>query len=170
MAHFLKACTLFEVNLPALYDTMYLLNNLRIEERDGLFTSTNIYLLKLLADLEKIFMKEYLRSPDTSDILASEVFTTSDSFATKVESMETPSADEFCDTLKFDQNGNLEGTLQIKGNNHNTILNRHSRQSRGRDQNLMLNDIKFKLTGLKKRLLENVTQNIKDQCDDGSWF
>ena len=34
----------------------------------------------------------------------------------------------------------------------------------------MLNDIKFKLTGLKKRLLENVTQNIKDQCDDGSWF
>ena len=40
--------------------TMYSLN-LLIEERDGLFTCTKIFLLKLLVDLEKIFMKDYLR-------------------------------------------------------------------------------------------------------------
>ena len=40
--------------------TMYSLN-LLIEERDGLFTCTKICLLKLLVDLEKIFMKDYLR-------------------------------------------------------------------------------------------------------------
>ena len=40
--------------------TMYSLN-LLIEERDGLFTCTKICLLKFLVDLEKIFMKDYLR-------------------------------------------------------------------------------------------------------------
>ena len=81
--------------------------------------------------------------------------------------METPNAD---DTLLFDQNGNLEATLNIKGNNHNIILNCHSRQPRGQNQESVLNDIKFKLTDLRRRLLENATQNIKDQCDDSSWF
>ena len=45
--------------------------------------------------------------------------------------METPSADEFCDTSRFNQNGDLEATLKIKGN---IIFDGHSRQSRGQSR------------------------------------
>ena len=110
---------------------------------------TNIYLLKLLADLEKIFLKEYFRSADRSNILVSEVFAASNSFATKVGSMETPSADEFCDTLRFNQNGDLEATLKIKGN---IIFDGHSRQSRGQNQGLVLKDIKSTLNRSEEKV------------------
>ena len=69
--------------LPAVYDTMYT-KGVRVDERDQLFTAENIYILKFLADLQPMFMQEYLRKADIGNLLVSEVYNNSKSFAATV--------------------------------------------------------------------------------------
>ena len=59
MEHFLKACKVFDDILPAVYDTMYT-KGIRADERDLLFRAENIFIVKVLADIQPNFEKGYL--------------------------------------------------------------------------------------------------------------
>ena len=106
MAHFLTACTVFDANLPALYDVMSTFH-IRVEEREQLFTATSIHVLKVVSSLEPLFVQTYLRASDKSSLLVSESFHIANKLAIKLEeeSLETLSADSFADSLHFDENG-----------------------------------------------------------------
>ena len=56
MGHFLKACKVFDDMLPAVSDTMYT-KGIRVDERDLLFTAENIFIVKVLADIQPTFEK-----------------------------------------------------------------------------------------------------------------
>ena len=73
MAHFLNSCCIFDDMLAAVYDTMYT-KNIRVDERDLLFSAINIYIIKLMADLQPHFAEKFLRQADKSDLLVSEVY------------------------------------------------------------------------------------------------
>ena len=53
MAHFLKSCNVFEEMLPAVYDVMYT-RGIRFDERDRLFTASNIFIIKSMAELHPL--------------------------------------------------------------------------------------------------------------------
>ena len=63
MAHFFKSCCVVNESMPAIYDVMYT-KGIRIDERDLLFTANNIYIIKLLPDIEPFFQKCYLRKAE----------------------------------------------------------------------------------------------------------
>ena len=56
IGHFLKACKVFDDMLPAVSDTMYT-KGIRVDERDLLFTAENIFIVKVLADIQPTFEK-----------------------------------------------------------------------------------------------------------------
>ena len=103
MAHFLKASAVFDNMLPALYDVMYT-KNVKEDDREVLFTPKNIFILKIVADLDHVFNCHYLKKADKGDLLVSTVLV-----------FEAAKADEFVDSLKFDINGNLNATIKIEG-------------------------------------------------------
>ena len=59
MAHFLKAVRVFDKLLPAVHDVMYT-KAFKEDDRDILFTSKNIFILKGMADLNNDFNVFYL--------------------------------------------------------------------------------------------------------------
>ena len=63
MAHFLKSCSDFNQMVAAVYDTMYT-KGIRVEERDTVFTAINVYIIKLMADLQPWFNTKFLKKAD----------------------------------------------------------------------------------------------------------
>ena len=104
MGHFLKACSVANDALPAIYDVMATCN-IRQDERDSLFTAQSVYLLKLMSCLEPPFMEIYLRPSDKSNLLVSEVFNINEKMISKVSIINTKNADKFLESLHIDENG-----------------------------------------------------------------
>ena len=94
MAHFLKSCHVFDAMLTAVYDIMYI-KGIRVDEWDLLFSVMNVYILKIMSDLQPKFEWKILRKADKMDLLVSRVFDISDSFASSLESLTTPTTDAF---------------------------------------------------------------------------
>ena len=80
MAHFLKASRVFDEMLPAVYDVMYT-KGVKEDDRDILFTPKNVFILKVMADLDNDFNAFYLKKADKGDLLVSTVFSHARSFA-----------------------------------------------------------------------------------------
>ena len=114
MAHFLNSCKVFDDMLAAVYDTMYT-RGIRVDERDLLFSAMNVYIIKVMADLQPKFEGTFLRQADKGDLLVSMVFNLSDYFAKLMEQFETLLADAFWESLKFDTNGNLLAQTRCAG-------------------------------------------------------
>ena len=171
MAHFLTACTVFDANLPALYDAMSTLN-IRVEEREQLFTATSIYVLKVVSSLEPLFVQTYLRASDKSSLLVSESFHIANKLAIKLEeeSLETKSADSFADSLHFDENGYLLSSMNVNENQHMILLNYQSRARRGVDQATIIEEMKENLIDVKRKIVANVVSNIQDQMGEDTWY
>ena len=77
---------------------------INVDEWDLSFSVMNVYILKIMSDLKPMFEGTFLWQADKTDLLVSRVFDISDSFASPLESLTTPSADAFQDLLHFDQN------------------------------------------------------------------
>ena len=171
MAHFLTACTVFDTNLPALYDSMSTLD-IRVEEREQLFTAMSIYVLKVVASLEPVFMKTYLRASDKSNLLVSESYNIANKLAVDLQkdSLETKNADSFLESLHFDENGNLLSSVSVNENQHVILLNYQSRPRRGVDQNSVLEGIKTSLVEVKGKIVANIVSNIQDQMGEDTWY
>ena len=69
MTRFLTACLSFNEIIIPVYNTMFT-NNFTKEERDNPFTAENIYMVKLMCDINEIFYVEYLQKKDVSNALA----------------------------------------------------------------------------------------------------
>ena len=162
MAHFLKSCHVFDMMLAAVYDIMYI-KGIHVDERDLLFSVMNVYILKIMSDLQPKFEGTILRQADKMDLLVSRVFDISDSFASSLESLTTPTTDAFQDSLHFNQNGN-------GGNVHTIMLNHPHKPSRHITKNGYLEKVKTELTAVKGKILTNIIQNVKDQCDTETYY
>ena len=169
MAHFLKSCAVFDDMLAAIYDTMYT-RGIRIDERDLLFTCINVYIIKVMADLQPKFYAGFLRKADVSDLLVSEVFNMSESFAKSMENFTTPSADAFFVSLEFDGNGNLNGSTLVSGNPHTMMLNHPHKPSRGVSEEQRLEKVKYDLENVKDAITKNIIENVRDQCTEETYY
>ena len=168
MGHFLKACKVFDM-FPAVYDTMYT-KGIRVDERDLLFTAENIFIVKVLVDIQPNFEKGYLRKVDKSSLLVSTVYNTVKSFASSITSVKTPSADKFKDSLRLDENVNLLADTEIKDNIPTIMLNHPHKPSRHITKEERILKIKEGLTKLKERITANIEPNILDQCGKNTFY
>ena len=131
IGHFLKAYSVANDALPAVYDLMATCN-IHQDKRDSLFTVQSAYLLKLMSCLEPPFMETYLRPSDKSNLLVSEVFDNNEKIISKVSIIDTKNADDFLESLHIDENGNLISTLNILNKtSHDILLNHHSKSTQG---------------------------------------
>ena len=135
----------------------------------SLFTADNIFLVKVLADIQPNFEKGYLRKADKSSLLVSTVYNTAKSFASSITSVKTPSADKFKDSLRLDENGNLLADTEIKDNIHTMMLNHPHKPSRHKTEEERIMKIKG-LTKLKERIIANIEANIHDQCGESTFY
>ena len=90
--HFLKACVLVSEILPALYDSTYT-HDIRVKDRDTLFTPENTYLTMLMANIRPIFEKQFFLPLDQTSGLVSTVYNCSGKFAEALEDVYTSLAD-----------------------------------------------------------------------------
>ena len=109
MAHFLTACGKFNDLLVPIYTTMYT-SGLKKEDRDALFTTENIYTMKVIVGVEKTMYGHYLRQVDKSANLVSMTYRIAHSAADKVRDIATEKADKFLASLDIDDKGNLNFT------------------------------------------------------------
>ena len=146
----------------------------KFELMKGMFTvslfTADIFLVKVLADIQPNFEKGYLRKADKSSLLVSTVYNTAKSFASSITSVKTPSADKFKDSLRLDENGNLLADTEIKDNIHTMMLNHPHKPSRHITEEERILKIKEGLTKPKERIIANTEANIHDQCGENTFY
>ena len=169
MGHFLKGCKVFDNMLLAVNDTMYI-KGIWADERGLLFTAENIFIVKVLADIQPNFEKDYLWKADKSSLLVSTVYNTAKLFASSIISVQKPSADKFKDSLRLDENGNLPADTEIKDNIHTMMLNHPHKPSRHVTEEQRILKIKEGLTKLKERIIAKIEANIQDQCSENTFY
>ena len=96
IVHFLEACAI------------------RKEEQDLLFLHGNIFILKLMVDIQKCMKNGYLWKVDKAIALVPCVYEIVDT-ANEVSTLKTHEADAFLNNLKLDSNGNLLSDVTING-------------------------------------------------------
>ena len=158
MGHFLKV---FDDMFPAVHDTMYA-KGIRVDKRDLLFTAENIFIVKVLVDIQPNFEKGYLPKAEKSSLLVS--------FASSITSVKTPSTDKFKDSLRLDENANLLADTEIKDNIPTMMLNHPHKPSRHITKEERILKIKEGLTKLKERIIVNIEANIHDQCGKNTFY
>ena len=122
MGHFLDACKRTCKMLPALYDCLYT-TGAKKEERDMLFSPPNVYTLLVLADITDEFKGSYLRKLIA---IVSQVYNIAQKSAAAFANISTPEADNFLQSLNFEDNGNLKSDIAVNENTHIITLQRYS--------------------------------------------
>ena len=87
MAHLVKSCHVFDGMLAAVY------KGIRVDEKDLLFSVMNVYILKIMSDLQPKFEGMLLIQADKTDLLVSRALDISDSFDLSLGSLTASSAD-----------------------------------------------------------------------------
>ena len=171
MAHFLKAARVFDEMLPGVYDVMYT-KDVKEDDRDILFTPKNVFILKIMSELDPLFNAHYLKKADKGDLLVSTVFDLAHSFADEMNEFSSKKADDFLDSLKFDVNGNLQASISVKGssNKHTITLNYPHKTVRNQTQADRVNVLKEELEELKEKIVSNIVENVRDQCDESTYY
>ena len=169
MAHFVVACQRFDELLIPVYNAMYTLD-LKKEERDKLFQSSNIYTMKLISNLHGLMHNKLQRKCDKDDHLASETFMLAQETASNVRSVITPKADKFVQSLHFDGNGNLMFIEVLSENDHLLRLSDSHKPNRFITEQDRLDSIKNNMKKIKAEVLKNIYDNINDQVSDGTYY
>ena len=99
--------------------------NIKPEESAYFLTPTCQTLLHLMADLEPVFMQQFLRRLDTNDATLFEVFGLTEAFVDNMEKFESPCLDKFISGLKTDDYGNIiydsgENSIVLNCSHHPT--------------------------------------------------
>ena len=121
IVHFLEACGVLNSIIVALYDPMYI-GAIRKEEQDLLFLHGNIFILKLMVDIQKCMKNGYLWKVDKAIALVPCVYEIVDT-ANEVSTLKTHEADAFLNNLKLDSNGNLLSDVTINVEKYTLLLN-----------------------------------------------
>ena len=110
------------VNLLVLLSDVLATTNIR-EERSLFMSPKGMILVHLLADLKKIFFKNYVKILDYHDGLIISSYQISISFAEKMKDFETKLTDNFVENLKEDIKGNSITEIKKKVSVHSINLN-----------------------------------------------
>ena len=159
MAHFLEACVQCTKLLLTMYYTMYTCD-LKKEERDAFFQAESIFIIKLLSDVRDKFFVEYLRKVDKTNLLVSSTFNIANNAANDILRIDTPNADKFCDSLAYDQNGNV----MLSEEGHKIRLSNYHKSKQNVTIYTRLTSLKEKCAELKEKILNNMNKNILEQC------
>ena len=146
------------------------IQGIHVDERDLLFSVMSAYVLKIMTQIYSLSLKEPSSVKLKKLTCSSPECLICHSFALSLESLTTPSADAFQDLLHFDQNGNLLGTTKCGGNVHTMMLNHPHKPSRHVTKDECLERVKTELTAVKEKILTNIIQNLKDQCDPETYY
>ncbi len=114
---------------------------------------TCLALLHVMADLEPVFMKNFLRKLDSSEATIFEVFGLSETFVTSMKELNTPLFDQFVSGLKEDEFGNVKyEKFDVDGDPHSIILNysHHPRRGRAAEAVDRVAEINTEVTALKE--------------------
>ena len=82
----------------------------------------------------------------------------------------TPAAEKFLESLDIDESNNMTVNIELNGNKHCFLLNKHCKTSKHRSKNEILECIKEELISSKDEILGNIKANIKDQCGEETHF
>ena len=125
----------------------------------------------MVSDIDPFFSGKLLQPSDKSNLLVTTVYNRASSVAANIgDDFVTESETEFMDSLQLDENGNLGCTVNIGGKMQRLHLNRHSKPSRSRTSEQIVQSIKDDLTDIKHRILKNIKDNIEDQCDENTFY
>ena len=122
MSYLLTASTQI-VNLLVPLSDVLATTNIREEERSLFMSPKGMILVHLLADLKKIFFKNYVKILDYHDGLIISSYQISISFAEKMKDFETKLTDNFVENLKEDIKGNSITEIKKKVSVHSINLN-----------------------------------------------
>ena len=119
-------------------------------------------IMHLLADVEGVFMKNFIRRPDGDNALIIDVFNESANAITTLDELELKTFDSFVDGITEDEWGNVLLSTKIPtGENHNLTLNYTHHPGRRAISKVV--KIKSDAVDLKDKILENLKSNIEQQ-------
>ena len=120
--------------------------------------------MNIITDVHDICNSHFLHKADKNDLLVSTVYNSADSFANKMEELEVANVDSFMNSLYFDDKGNL-GKTKVEENSNTMLLNFPYKQVRRQSQD---DRLKNQFTDLKNRIIKNIVENVRDQCDEST--
>ena len=166
MAYLLSACAQVVKLLVPICDVLTTCG-IKEEEREIFLSPKFQIILHILADLEPIFQKDYLKVLDSDDNLIISAYNVALKFVDHLTNSFKPERlNKFIEGLEEDANGNIIVHLKLADNTHGITLNYNHRPSRR--MNSKLDAIKALSESLKTKLLENVTANVIDQSQSGT--
>ena len=169
MAHFLEASKRFDELLVPSYNAMFTMG-LKKEDRDKLFQASNIFTMKLVADLHPVMHNRLQRTVDKDGHLVSETFRLAQQTAYDFRKVDTPKAKSFAESLHLDKNGNLMFTEVLNENEHTLRLSDPQKSSRGQSEEQRLTSVKARLTKIKADVLKNIFENLTEQIGEDTYY
>ena len=140
------------------------------EERDALFTVQNVFVMKLLKDVRAIFNIHYLRQVDKDNMLASHRYNIAQKTAVAIGGIETPSPDKLVNALLIDDYGNIHADVQHNNSTHTLRFSDYHKPARNVPKESRLQKLKDDLLEIKQKVLNNIRDNIQDQCSTESMY
>ena len=161
MAYLLSAC-IQVVNMIVPFSDVLTTADIRVEERDTFLSPKSLCILHLLADLEPIFQKDYLKILDLDDSTIITAYETSMKFADKIKNkFESKRFNTFLDGLYEDENGNIIAKCEVNGQTCELTLNYNHRPSR--NPKSKIDSIKEQAKDIKEKLITNIVSNVIEQ-------
>ena len=113
-------------------------------------------MLQLFADLHKLFASFYLHRVDGHyQIIACEAYNIAMKTANDLQTIQTPLADSFIESLDEDANQNVTATFKLNGADHSLTLN-----ERLTSRNKSLHKVKENLRKIKTAIIDNMVANF----------
>ena len=147
--------------------------DIKPENRSIFMTPKSFTILHILADVETIFVKYFLRTRDRDDALIIEAYHTSLAMVDQLNSaFRSTKLDKFLDLISEDEFGNIQSshtTVAEDGSEHlhDILLNYNHRPRRG-DPATKIEIIKAEAVELKEKVVSNLVTNIADQSQENT--
>lgn len=137
--------------------------DIKKEEASYFLSPKCLGIMHLLADVEEVFMKGFIRRLDGDKSLIIDVFNESTNAISAIEGLEMKSFNSFLEGLSEDDWGNIIlSTKTSTSDSHILTLNYTHYQGR-RAAESKIEKIKREAVELKDKVLENLKQNIQEQ-------
>ena len=124
----------------------------------------------MLNDSHKESYVKYLRPVDQERLLVNTAYKVANSSANRVASFSIPSDDTFLDSLTVDENSSYIIEKKVNDINFTLSLSNSQKPNRNKTREEQLQHLKYKLKGIKKRIIEKLISNIRDQNYASTFF
>ena len=166
MAYLLTSCAQGVELLGPVCDVLITLD-VKKEQRDYFLGPESMIIMHILADVEPVFKKNFLKVLDTDDCLIIDVFRINEDFHKLLsDGLEYPKLDKFLSNLSEDDDGNVILEVMTGGNIQTITLNVSSKSNRARKGVIITDKIQLirnKAEELKNQITANMMENVEDQ-------